>query len=339
MISTVRKRLALVATGVGAAKTALRLRAAAWARKRQGEDRLPITIATRRVYILPTRAGLAFALLLFVMLLAGINYANSIALMITFLLTGFALVAMHLTHRNLLGVVARGVAPVDAFAGEHGLLLLTLESGGKASRFAIDCEVEGSERATAALPEAGSSRADISVPLEKRGRLVLKRIKLSTAFPFGLFRAWTYVHVEMPLLAWPVPRGRREAPPESSSGGAATALHRAGDEEWAGLREFRSGDSPRQVAWAAYARGRGLLVKTYQSPAAHHRVFDLASVTGGLEERLEQLSAWIMAAHARGERFGLRLGADEIPPDSGSEHRKRCLDALALHGETLEATR
>jgi uncharacterized protein (DUF58 family) len=109
-------------------------------------------------------------------------------------------------------------------------------------------------------------------------------------------------------------------------------VHRGGDEEWAGLREFRSGDSPRQVAWAAYARGRGLLVKTYESPAAHHRMFDLDSVSGGLEERLEQLSAWVMAAHARGERFGIKLGASEIPPEGGAEHRKRCLDALALHG-------
>jgi uncharacterized protein (DUF58 family) len=108
-------------------------------------------------------------------------------------------------------------------------------------------------------------------------------------------------------------------------------VHRAGDEEWAGLREFRSGDSPRQVAWAAYARGRGLLVKTYQSPAAHHRIFDISSVPGDLEARLEQLSSWVVAAHARGERYGLKLGAAEIPAESGSEHRRRCLDALALH--------
>jgi uncharacterized protein (DUF58 family) len=329
MNTVVRDRFGFVGTW----KSALRRRAAAWARRRQGEDRLPITIVTRRVYILPTRAGLALAALLFVMLLAGLNYGNSIALMITFLLAGFGLIAMHLTHRNLLGVVARAVAPVDAFAGEHGLLLLTLAAAGKSGHFAIDCEIEGSDRVPVTLREGGSARADIAVPLEKRGRIVVKRIKLSTAFPFGLFRAWTYVHLEVPVLAWPVPRGRREAPPESSTGGAATAVHRAGDEEWAGLRDFRSGDSPRQVAWAAYARGRGLLVKTYESPAAHHRIFDLASLGGGLEERLEQLSAWVMAAHARGERFGLKLGSLEIPPEGGSEHRKRCLDALALFGE------
>jgi uncharacterized protein (DUF58 family) len=134
------------------------------------------------------------------------------------------------------------------------------------------------------------------------------------------------------LLAWPVPRGRREAPPETASGGSATALHRVGDEEWAGLREFRSGDSPRQVAWGAYARGRGLLVKTYQSPAAHQRTFDFATVPGEVEQRLEQLSAWIVAAHARGERYGLRLAGHSVSPDGGNEHRARCLNGLALHG-------
>jgi uncharacterized protein (DUF58 family) len=333
MTTAVRERPALVATF----KAALRRRAAAWARRRQGEDHLPITISTRRLYVLPTRAGLGFSFLLLTMLLAGLNYANNVALVITFLLAGFALIAMHLTHRNLVGVVAHGVAPVDAFVGEHGLLLLTLESRGNERRFAIDCETEGSQRISLTLPESGNARADIALPLEKRGRLRVRRIKLSTTFPFGLFRAWTYVHIDVSLLAWPLPRGRREAPTESASGGDAPAVHRAGDEEWAGLREFRSGDSPRQVAWGAYARGRGLLVKTYQSPATHFRLFDLGTVPGPLESRLEQLSAWVVAAHARGERYGLRLGSQDIAPDGGSEHRRRCLDALALHGEGASA--
>jgi len=174
---------------------------------------------------------------------------------------------------------------------------------------------------------------DIGVQLPRRGRVRIERINLSSTFPFGLFRAWTWLHPPLALLAWPAPRGRREPPPEAATGGTALAVHRAGDEEWAGLREFRDGDSPRQVAWAAFARGRGLLVKTYESPAAHHRVFDLQSVPGAdIELRLEQLAAWIVAAHARGERYGLRLGNQEISPDGGSAHRARCLDALALYG-------
>lgn len=316
--------------------SSFRRRAAAWARRRQGDDRLPVTLHTRRIYILPTRAGFGFAALLLTMLLAALNYSNSIALLFTFLLSGFALIAMHLCHRNLAGTVVRGVATVDAFAGEHGRLLLTLENPADSSRIGLEVEVDVGQdrsRASVSLPGNGSARADVAVALGRRGRLPIERVKLSTSFPFGLFRAWTWLHMPISLIAWPVPRGRREPPAEAATGGSTPAVHRAGDEEWAGLREFRDGDSPRQVAWAAFARGRGLLVKTYQSPAAHHRCFDLAAVPGtDLEARLEQLSAWIVAAHARGERFGLRLDHLELPPDQGNEHRERCLDGLALYG-------
>ena len=314
----------------------IRRRAATWARRRQGDDRLPVTLHTRRIYILPTRAGFAFAALLSTMLLAGLNYTNSIALLFTFLMAGFALIAMHLCHRNLAGTMVQGVATVDAFAGEHGRLLITLENHADSPRIALEAQIEGAQgepsRARVSVQTGDSARADIAVPLTRRGRLPLERIRLSTSFPFGLFRAWTWLHLPIFLIAWPVPRGRRDPPPETASGGSTQAVHRAGDEEWAGLREFRDGDSPRQVAWPAYARGRGLLVKTYQSPAAHHRYFDLASVPGELEQRLEQLAAWIVAAHARGERYGLKLDDLEVPADGGNEHRERCLDALALYG-------
>ena len=53
-------------------------RVARWARKRQGLDPLPLVLRSRRLYILPTRAGLGFALLLLVMLVAGLNYLSLI---------------------------------------------------------------------------------------------------------------------------------------------------------------------------------------------------------------------------------------------------------------------
>lgn len=324
---------ATASTARGGWMPGLRRRVAAWARRRQGDDRLPVSIVTRRIYILPTRAGLAFAALLFIMLVAGLNYSNSIALLITFLLAGFALIAMHLCHRNLAGTVVRGVATIDAFVGEHGRLVLTLENGADTARIGLECQAMDSERVQLSVAAGAAARAELAVPLITRGRLKIERINLSTAFPFGLFRAWTWLHPSVSLLAWPAPRGRREPPPETASGGSSPAVHHAGDEEWAGLRAFRDGDSPRQVAWAAYARGRGLLVKTYQSPAAHHRTFDLSTTPGaGIEQRLEQLAAWIVAAHARGERYGLRIDGREAAIDSGNEHRARCLGGLALHG-------
>jgi uncharacterized protein (DUF58 family) len=84
------------------------------------------------------------------------------------------------------------------------------------------------------------------------------------------------------------------------------------------------------VAWRAYARGGELLVKEYESPAGDQRVFSLADLAHlPIEAALEQLSAWCVAAHASGERFGLELDGEILPPADDMAHRERCLAALA----------
>ncbi len=60
---------------------------------------------------------MAFGALLLLMLIAGLNYANSLALLMTFLLAGLALVAMHACHRNLLGLTVAELSSQDSFAG------------------------------------------------------------------------------------------------------------------------------------------------------------------------------------------------------------------------------
>ena len=70
-----------------------------WALRRQGPDVLPLRLAPRRIYILPTGTGWTFGLLIAAMFLAGMNYGNGLALLLTFWLAGFTLVAMIRTQR------------------------------------------------------------------------------------------------------------------------------------------------------------------------------------------------------------------------------------------------
>jgi uncharacterized protein (DUF58 family) len=48
------------------------------------------------------------------------------------------------------------------------------------------------------------------------------------------------------------------------------------------------------------------------------------------EQALEHLSAAVWQRSQAGERFGLLLPDQPIPPGQGKEHRERCLRALAL---------
>ena len=50
-------------------RAALEERVRRWARRRQGMDRVPLTLEKRRVYILPTGFGYLYALFLLVLLL------------------------------------------------------------------------------------------------------------------------------------------------------------------------------------------------------------------------------------------------------------------------------
>ncbi len=309
----------------------LRGRMARWMRKRQGEDTLPVTLARRRLYILPTGVGAGAGVLLLLMLLAGLNYANSIALFVTFLLIGFVLVSMHQCHRNLLGMRVASASVAPTFATRDGTLDVILDNVAASPRLRVMAGLDGGSACAIDLPARGRGSILLSVPAPRRGLLRLERLQLLTRHPFGLFRAWTWVHAPIEMLVYPRPRGRLPMPEPSGGSPGLRPLTLPGQEEWLGLRPFREGDSPRQIDWKAYAREAPLLVKEYSSIASTLRTFDFRGLAAlDTEARLEQLARWIVDAESAGERYGLSLPGTEIAPDRGSAHRHRCLAALAL---------
>ncbi len=319
-------------------RTHLDSRVADWVRRRQGEDSLPVELQRRRLYILPNRAGLGFAVLLLAMLFAGMNYANSLALLMTFSLGGFALVGMNYCHRNLLGLRLVALQPEAAFAGEPARVSMAFENPG-AERYDLGAEALGASARVEHLPASAVTRLDLQVPTHQRGRLRLQRLRVGTSFPFGLFRCWTWLHLPIELLVYPRPQGARP-PPEGPAGSeSGRARLESGRDELSDLRAFRDGDSPRQVAWKAYARGMPLLVKEYSGSSADAALFDFAALEDlDVESRLSQLCRWLLDAEARGGRYALRLPEQRIDADGGPAHLARCLAALALYGQDEESS-
>jgi uncharacterized protein (DUF58 family) len=274
----------------------------------------------------------AFGVMLLVMLIAGLNYANSGAMFLTFLLGAFALVSMHQCHRNLLRTSFVSASASPMFAGSRGALRVSLGNDARLTRYGI--EVAGPDGAAAAIDIAvnGQAQANVALPASKRGILKLDRLHISTSFPYNLFRAWTWVHFPIEVVVYPRPHGSIPMPMESGQKAGSRAMALTGADEWRSLRPFRDGDSPRQVAWKAYARGAPLLVKEYNALGTELRLFDFSALSRlDPEARLEQLARWIVDADSRGERYGLSMPGQLFEPDSGPQHRHECLQALALH--------
>jgi len=319
---------------------ALRLRTveriARWARNRQGEDGLPLQLRARRLYILPTRAGYTGGGLLFVMLIAGLNYTNSLALLLTFLLAGFVLVGMHECQRTLQGLELLRAQAADCYAGREGTLELRFATAGSASRRALSVRAMSGPPSHFDLAPGAQTSIQIVHHCAQRGRHRIGRLELASTAPFGLFRCWTWLHLPVEVIVYPRPLGARPLPPAEAGRSALVAPSpAAGEDEWASLRAYQPGDSPRSIAWKTVARGGPFMVGQYAGASGSDYRLSFAGLDSlDLEARLSQLCAWTDECARIGAACGLDLPEVQVPLGRGAHHRTQILRALALYRTT-----
>ncbi|MDP3085815.1 MAG: DUF58 domain-containing protein [Rubrivivax sp.] len=301
--------------------------------------RLPLTdswqLTQHNIYILPTRAGLAFAATMLLMLLASINYQLNLGFVLTFLLSGSGLVSMHLTHSTLRGLTLHLRPPPAVFAGEASRLDIVISNPG-AQRHGLACHLQQRQAraqsfAWCDVAAGGSETVRLSVVPARRGWSAVPTLELTTGFPFGLFRAWTVWRPVARVLAWPQPeQPTPPLPPTGAMTGEDAAVQQTQGSELDGLRPWRHGDSMRQLAWKKFARTGELVSRETSSTGSRQLWLDWSATAGrDTEQRLSRLAAWVLQADREGLRYGLRLPGREWPPGQGDAHRHALLDGLA----------
>lgn len=287
---------------------------------------LPIELHRRRIYIVPTGFGLGFTVLLGVMLVGSLNYSNNAALLLTCLLGAAAAASMLVAFRSLDGLRLTHVRAGQAIAGQPMRLTLTFESSRPRSAIRVDLE----QRCAVFAIEAERADVPLSLPTRRRGWQPLPRLRVWSSWPWGLFRVWSWLHPQQQVLVWPRPEAGGPPPPQPDDQALRPRLHHGDD--LAALREYRSGDAVRHIAWKASARHHGLLVKDFEQPAAGHEwQLDWRQLAGlDAEARIARLARWLGEAKAQGRRHSLWLPTETIESGSGPAHYARCMSALAV---------
>ena len=296
-----------------------------------------VTLDRRHLYILPTRSGLGFALLLLAMLMTSLNYNISLGFALTFLLTGIGMACMWMAYRNLLDLEVSAGPVSAAFAGDVAVFALHASNHDSGARIGIEARVsrdsETRQPPSLTLDGMGSGDLPVHVPAPRRGRLALPRVTISSRFPFGLFRVWSYA--DFPVTAIVYPAAELKAPPlplipQPDDG----VLGVASDDGIDQLRRYRPGDPLHRIAWKHSARAGRWLSRTGQTQRQPGCWIDWNTLplTMDTEARLSRLCAWVLAAGDTME-IGLRLPGVELSPGHGAAHRRACLEALALWPE------
>lgn len=330
----------------------LSIRIGQWIAGRHGPESGAVLLDRRRVYILPTNAGLLFGAAMLVLLIGSINYSLQLGYMLTFLVVSMAIVGMHTTHSNLSQIVLRGVRVEPVFAGDVAVFDITATNPTTVDRFALRFSfVEPTLSAhwfhafrgrttlmtvvSTAIPARGDRNVGVPLPAPHRGRLPAPRIVIETRFPFGLWRAWAYLTPALTAMVYPAPEA--DAPPLPATGvggGEGVGLASSGD-DFAGVRPYSPGDPQKMIAWRLAARSDDLSVKQFEAQGGGELLLDFDTLPHHLdfELRLSRLTRWVLDADAAHMRYALRLPGSMVFAGGGPKHREHCLTALALQKE------
>ena len=292
------------------------------------------TIGRRSLYILPTRIGWYFSLILLALFAIAVKYNNQAAFMMLFVLVSLGLIAMIQTHNNVINLALLSHSAKAVFSGDTVQFPVTVSNASQASRQAIWLACDGFTQLLDIKPE-NSREVLISQPSVQRGYLNCPPIILSSHFPLGLFFCWSKrfesgqrcVVYPRPLDLIPA-SGLASEPKEQQNNIANLAQ---GD-DYNGMKPYQEGDRPRDIHWPSLAKTHKLVTIQHQQHSAgttNISWFDIPQ-SMNVEDKLSQLCHWVIEAENQQQRYQLEMPNHTISYDQGKTHLHKCLMALAL---------
>ncbi len=306
-----------------------------------------VELVQRRIYLLPTGRGLFVILTAIVLLLVGINYQLSLAFVVAFLLAGLMQAALLVGYRNLRGLIVRAGRSPHCKLGESLVFSIALASPDRnRDGVALAARAENASKIIAKngpLSVAGDTTELVTLVFTaiRRGLMPLGRIVIESRAPYGLIRAWSYVHFEWLGVIEPQP----ETPPPplplmagDNDGSASRNLHVAHDPD--SLRDYAPGDSLKRVAWKQVAKSGDWYTRTGDS--GHRQEIDLSWQAVSLTEteaRLSRMAAWLLRAHNENCAYALTMPNGHLPLADGSQQFADASLLLAAYPQRIEALR
>ncbi len=291
-------------------------------------------ISGRKIYILPTKYGFLFSFLLVILLIGSINYANSPAFLLTFLLSGMFVHTIFHTWRNLYGLQIRWLGCDPVFAGETASFRFRLSGVQEKAHHAIQLSYTDQVPTIIDCSVESDCNLTVSSSPKIRGRYRPGRLTVETRYPLGLLRAWSYLENDANVVVYPQPWVGILPKGTPDYQGSQSGDRGMGTDDFVGHRVYHPGDQPRHIDWKAYAKDSRLLIKQFGGDRVNLLWLDFSLLNDkDTEMRLSQLCGMILDLSGQALQYGLRLPSVEIAPAGGSAHRAECLAALALYDD------
>lgn len=296
----------------------------------KGPESQPIILNKRRIYIMPSAFGSLFGLVLFIMLFGSVNYNNNMGFAVTFLLASVGIISIIHSNANLSLLSIRATASNPSFCGEPARFYLHISTKNASEKYSISAINEFSEAQTDVLAHE-TSKITIKVPTKTRGYINLGKFRISTDYPLGIVRAWSWLYPDAKCLVYPAPEVNAPAP-DWMGDSAANINNSDAIDDFQGFRHYQPGDSPKHIFWKRFPMTDTLLTKQFASGHEQDRWLNWSSVADlPIEQAVSRLTQWVLHCSDSDLKYGLILPDKKIDFGNGESHRHNCLKALALY--------
>lgn len=296
-----------------------------------------------RITVRWNRHTLALAAMLAAMWYAAAAQTNGAVYLLAFACAGMAVLSWLHARANLRDIdLQTGDLILNQHAGCYRIPF-RLVSRSRRVVSGIEIAVAGAKAPVfvGQLKPAETFHSELQIPAAAFESDAPVTLVLRSLYPLGFFTAGKSVPLVQGRRAQPFPKGNLPLPPlvkaasTSSAGGTGTGTRgSAGNDDFAGVRGWQPGDSPRHIDWKAVARERPLMTKQWAGSQEMAAILDWSATPLADEEKPGQIARWMQDCEAGGTLYSLVLPGQSIPAGSGPHHMKKCLDAL---GEMVPA--
>ena len=327
-----------------------------------------------------TRDGRWFVFMTILVGVAAVNTANNLLYLLLGMMLGVVILSGILSEWMLQKLEVERLPPTEIFARQEALLPYRIHNP---KRFMASISIqwaEHEERQTRAerrrllglpperkrrrlwggfvedgdpgppkglalrVPARGYVTANAVGSFPRRGLYRYAGIDIETRFPFGFFEKTRPVKLPGEVLVFPAPqRALQRSDEELSLFGEVVRSQEGRGEEFFGLRDFREGDDPRDIAWKVSARRENLVRRTRENEENQEIALHLYNwvppslseaaaweAREALEEAIEEAAGLASRWLRRGFRVSLTTIGERVHAGAGPGQLHTLLRHLAL---------
>ncbi len=295
----------------------------------------------KNIFILPSKAGVFFLVVVLLLWLLGTNYQNNIILILSFLLLSLVNTCILYTYSNLSGLSLQIKKAYPCFAGEYMHIECVIKNNSQRPYNNIVLRWQYGMETVVNVSPYSSQEVTLLLAAPKRGVYKANRLIVSSIYPLGLIRAWAHLDMDVDMLVYPKPIAAHfpdarlhivedDQPQENQESIVTTGEF----DNISHVRHYQEGDPPKHIAWKNYAKGQGLTTKIFNAVAhaESQQWLDWDDFSGfSIEGRLSRLCHCILQASEQELVYGLRLPTKTIGLGTGKMHKQALLRELALY--------